>query len=84
VPVHEQEGRLEQVRVRQPDLALLLNLDGGGAGDQLHQLLPYPAAIVAVVRAVLYAAHEEGGLLVVGALAKGGEGGGQVGQGEEK
>jgi hypothetical protein len=47
----------------------------------LHQFLTHSAAIVAVVRAVLHAAHEKGGLLVVCRLP---ESGGQVQESEKR
>ena len=68
--VHEQKRSFKKVRIGQPNLALLLDLESGGAGDQLHEVLPNAATIISVVGAVSYAPHEESGLLVVGGLGR--------------
>ena len=72
--VHEQKWGFEQVGIGQADLSFLLDFERGGARDQFHQVLANPAAIISVIGAVSYAAHEKGGLFVVGWLAGGGEG----------
>ena len=64
---------LEQVRIGQFHLAFLLDLEGGCARDKLHEVLAHAATIVAIVRAVPYPAHEEGGLFVVAGLGVSGE-----------
>jgi hypothetical protein len=68
VTVHEQERCFIQVRVGQANLAFLLNLERGSAGDEFHQIFADVAAIIAVVLAVFDPAHEERGLFVVEGL----------------
>ena len=73
VAVHEQKWCLEQIWIGQFHLAFLLDLEGGCARDKLHEVLAHAATIVAIVRAVPYPAHEEGGLFVVAGLGVSGE-----------
>ena len=62
--IHKKERGLVEIGVGKPDLAFFLNHQGGGAGNQLHQVLTNPAAIVSVVQAIPNTSHEEGRLLI--------------------
>src|SRR5687767_6606981 len=59
VPVHEHKRRLEQLRVRQPHLFLLLNFHRRRPRYEPDQILPHSAAIVPVVLAVLDPTQEK-------------------------
>src|SRR5438309_374374 len=80
--VHEKEGGIEEIGISQPDLAFLLDFESGCARDQAHEVLSDAAAIIAIIGAVADAAHEEGGLFVVGSLSQSGEGGEEEEDGE--
>src|SRR5207249_769905 len=67
VAVHEEKRRFEQLRIGQPQAALLLNFERGGAGDEAHEVLANPGTIVALVAGTVFdPAQEEGGLFVFG------------------
>ena len=62
--VHKKERGLVEIWVGKPDFAFFLNDQRGGSGNQLHEVLAHPAAIVSVVQTVSNPTHEKSRLLI--------------------